>query len=181
MNIDKFWQIIADSKLAHPTDPEDQCDALVQHLGELEEAEIGSFQETLNNELDKVCTEPHVSAVCFLLDLRYDFENEAVTDSIQNTFAWLVLQGQARFDAFVSTPDTLANGLEKNEEGEWVCECESLHYVCDNAYEQKTQKDDFFDIYDPWSGFLIEPDFEKLSSASTWAAKYPEIAKSRTK
>lgn len=161
-----FWNLIATSK-AQTADVEAQADWLIEHLvKDFKVKEIFEYQRELEKAVHSLSTAKMWLAAEFLMAID---DEEELDERFPGFCAWVVAQGKEVVERAIENPDDLADLLEINEEGEFVCECEMMLYVADNAYEMKTGEEDFYDKYDDQDvifeiagDFPAEVDFEQI-------------------
>ncbi|PJF44859.1 MAG: molybdenum metabolism regulator [Phototrophicales bacterium] len=136
MNTEQFWQLI---ESVHNTDTcLDKCDLLVEKLQAYSVEDILSFQHQLDQAMVKSYTSL-LWAAAYLL-------TEGCSDDCFDYFrAWLILNGRAFYERAVQSPDELSQLL--TDEMLDNLECEELLGVAFSAYQEKTDKDDFYDVY----------------------------------
>lgn len=65
-------------------------------------------------------------------------------DGFEDFRAWVISRGQKIFEEACKNPESLEKYINKDNIGE--CEAEMLNYAACEVYEQKTGKDDFYEI-----------------------------------
>lgn len=171
MNEQIFWQLIADSK-NKTNDIEEQAEELVQILMKRSVKDIIGFQKIFEAQLETMCEAKLYAAAYYIMAIDEEEENEEDEDRFSYFCAWLIGQGEEIAKKAIADPDTLAEILEVNEDGECICECEMMLYVADNAYEMKTGEEDFYDKFES------EPIFElrgELEEGADYATLFPKL------
>ncbi len=171
MNDQLFWQLIAEAK-EKTNDVEAQVEALVQILMKRPVKEIIGFQKIFEQKLESMCEAKLFAAAYYIMAIDEEEENESDDDRFSYFCAWLLAQGQEIVEKAIADPDSLADILEVNDEGECICECEMMLYVADNAYEMKTGDEDFYEK------FQSDPIFElrgELEEGADYESLFPKL------
>ncbi len=129
MTQDEFWQHI---RATRRLDSDDHAERLATRLAKLPVPEILAFGMLWETYLAKAYTWP-------LWGAAYLVNGGCSDDGFDYFRVWLLLQGQAVFDAALKDPDTLATHLKGDAEVE--AECNPAY----DAYAVATGKDDYFD------------------------------------
>lgn len=176
MDIEAFWQLIADS-LEHAPGRVPRQDYLRDRLARLAPPEIVAFQALLDQISDQAYTwDLWGAAMRILGGLCSD-------DGFEDFRLWLVGHGRAVFEQAVAEPDTLAKvpaiarlaGRPRRDwdsKGEWP-EWESLDTVAAGAYNQVTGCDDDCDeeFYDAVESVLSKVDFRRDPAGERWDSR----------
>lgn len=169
MNELRFWEIIAHG-LQTANDTEEQADLIIETLIKSPVKDIVEFQRILEKQWEKCSTAKLYAACRFILDIS---DEEEADDRFPNFCGWVLSLGKEAFHAAIENPDSLAPFLKKNEEGDFICECEMMMFLADNAYEMKTGEEDFYEKFD--SELDYEMQGEELDKKE-YAAAFPAIA-----
>ncbi|MDX2216573.1 MAG: DUF4240 domain-containing protein [Oculatellaceae cyanobacterium bins.114] len=130
---DDFWQLIEASKTESGGDIYEQLETLKAQLCKLTNAEIVSFDTILHRLLNK-------SFEARLWGAAYIINGGCSDDGFDYFRGWLIAQGQAIFEQALENPDSLADVVDIENQD---VQCEEIWYVAQEAYEEKTGKDDF--------------------------------------
>lgn len=132
MDNKQFWQII---ELA-----EQDAGKLLQTLTVLDPEAILAFNRHFRVYMAKAYTSSLWAAAYIV--------NGGCSDDCFDYFrAWLIAQGNEVYENAVANPDSLILIADQIENEEGGCELEAFIYVPERAYEVKTQRDDFFEVY----------------------------------
>lgn len=155
MNEAKFWQFIEEAKQKTP-DVEAQCDWMIDNMVQLSVKDMIRYQQMFEKKMEDLSFAKLWLAAQYILDSETE---EDMEERYPYFSAWIIAQGQEVFEKTKENPDNLAAFLSKNEEGEFVCECEMMLYIADNAYEMKTGEEDFYEKFEGEPFFEIIGDF----------------------
>jgi Protein of unknown function (DUF4240) len=126
MNIEEFWRLIENSKRG-VDDCDEQSQKLSELLAELEPQEIAGFDAIMRQQLIEA----------YRWDLwaaAYIINGGCSDDGFEYFRGWLIAQGQDYFEAALKNPEDAAAGVSEGGD----VECESILYVANQAYEEKT-------------------------------------------
>ena len=130
MDVDRFWQLIEESR-REAGDCEEQARVLTARLEPLPPEEIVSFQ----THLDARRRESYrwdIWAVAYII-------NGGCSDDGFDYFrGWLIAQGRDFFEMVLRTPERVGEGVPAGAEHDYDHQCESMLYVAHEAYESKT-------------------------------------------
>lgn len=129
MTQDEFWQHI---KATRRIDPDEHAERLAARLAKLPVDEILEFGRHWEEALAKAHTWQ-------LWGAAYLVNGGCSDDGFDYFRTWLVLQGQAVYDAALADPDSLVRHLKGDAEVE--AECMPAY----DAYAAVTGKEDYFD------------------------------------
>jgi predicted DNA-binding WGR domain protein len=130
MTEDDFWNLIEETKAKSQGDIYEQVEHLRTRLRQLSNTEIFSFHAILHRLLSE-------SFQARLWGAAYIINGGCGDDGFDYFRGWLIAQGREVFYAALQDPDSLADVAEAD------AECEEIWYVAQEAYEEKTGKDDF--------------------------------------
>jgi hypothetical protein len=130
MTQDEFWQHI---KATRRIDPDEHAERLANRLAKLPVDDILAFGKQWEAALAKANTWK-------LWGAAYLINGGCSDDGFEYFRCWLLLQGQAVYDAALADPDTLAAYLKGDAEVE--AECTPAY----DAYAAVTGKEDYFDV-----------------------------------
>ena len=126
MNVEGFWQLIENSKRG-VDDCDEQSEKLSALLTELESQEIIDFDTIMRQQL--------IEAYRWdLWAVAYIINGGCSDDGFEYFRGWLIAQGKDYFEAALKNPE---NAAARVSEGGDV-ECESILYVANQVYEEKT-------------------------------------------
>ena len=124
MNEETFWSLISEASVRTP-DLSERCEKLVARLIRFKKTDIVKFSKLLHGFVG--------------LAYRYDLLGVATIvndgcsdDGFDYFLAWLVFQGQERFEAILADPSSIAGWIKKGQ----VSEAEELMYVAGEAYAE---------------------------------------------
>lgn len=160
MNEQLFWQLIDEAK-AKTTNVEDQAEELVQILIKRTVKEIIGFQKVFETQLEALCEAKLFAAAYYIMAIDEEEEEDEEDDRFSYFCAWLIAQGKEVTQKAIENPDSLADILTVNEDGECICECEMMLYVADNAYEMKTGNEDFYEKFESDPIFELRGEIEE--------------------
>jgi len=161
MSEEVFWDIIEETK---SDDPQDQLDRLVELLSSGSVEEILGFDYRLCKFLEKSYN-PDLWAAAYIVC------GGASDDGFDYFRAWLISKGKEVYESALENPDSLISVFEKMEETDFP-ENEEILYAPIDAYEQITNKDDFYDVADSY-----DDDFPILEIELNWDEDDPESMK----
>ncbi|MCL2141799.1 MAG: DUF4240 domain-containing protein [Methanimicrococcus sp.] len=161
MSEEVFWDLIEETK---SDDPQDQLDHLVELLSSKSVEEILGFDYRLDKFLEKSYNPNLWAAGYIVCDGMSD-------DSFDYFRAWLISKGKDVYESALKNPDSLINVFEKMNETDFP-ENEEILYAGLDAYEQVTEKEDFYDVIDSY-----EDDFQILEIELNWDEDDPETLK----
>ena len=191
MDIDAFWQLIADS-LEHAPGRAARGHYLQGRLAALAPDSIVAFQAFLDQACDRALTWDLWGAAMRI------FGGWCSDDGFEYFRLWLIGRGRVTFERAVTMPDSLATvpairrlaGRHRREwdnDEEWP-EWETLDYIAARAYHLVTSTDDecgedFYDAVESRLGgttFRRHPEGERWDAADepTAALKIPALAAS---
>ncbi|MGW2713261.1 DUF4240 domain-containing protein [Streptomyces argyrophyllae] len=130
MDETEFWELIDATREAAGGDPEEQADALVERLLQLEPDLVLDFARHFEARYNRAYRWDLWGAAWLLLDGCSD-------DAFDFFRCWLIGQGREVFEGAVHEPDALAGLLDDFDE-EVDGDGEELGYAADEAYEQLT-------------------------------------------
>ncbi|MFN0203920.1 MAG: DUF4240 domain-containing protein [Bacteroidia bacterium] len=172
MNETTFWDWIDKSYQREKGDTELQADWLIDNLQKATKEDLIGFHQQFLRQLDKVYRTDFQSICAYILKDDLSDEDEERFDYF---CAWLISLGRKNFDAILQNPDAMADFLEKDQElDECVCESETMLYIADIAYEEKTGKDDFYDLFDAEVVLMLKG---SPIAANAIPQKFPNIAR----
>ncbi|HWL39821.1 MAG TPA: DUF4240 domain-containing protein, partial [Gemmatimonadaceae bacterium] len=131
MTSDLFWRIIEKTR-KEVSDSDEHADRIVDTLGQFGETDLIAFDRLLSERL----AESHrydLWAVAFIA-LR-----GCSDDAFDYFQCWLVCQGRRYFESALGTPEKAARRIAPGDEAQF----ERLRSVASEAYEAKTDKQDF--------------------------------------
>lgn len=128
-----FWSLIESSKTDSEGDIYEQLEALRTKLCKLTNAEILSFDSILHRLLNE-------SYESRLWGAAYIINGGCSDDGFDYFRGWLIAQGRDVFYQALQNPESLADVVNIDNQD---VECEEIWYVAQEAYEEKTGKDDF--------------------------------------
>lgn len=177
MNITEFWALIAKSNKDAFGNTEVQADNLITHFVHAPLQESIDFQRHFETQMNRTYRTDLLAMAVFLLG-KSVLDEDADEDRFDYFRGWLIAQGEEAVEKVLQNPDSIANLLEKDENGECICESETILYVGDIAYEERTGKDNFYDLYE------VDSDMEIVLQGKEWdygmanlKAKFPNVAK----
>ncbi|MFI9234810.1 DUF4240 domain-containing protein [Streptomyces cinnamoneus] len=130
MDETEFWELIDSARETAEGDPEDQADALVEKLMQLDPDAVLDFARHFEARYNRAYLWDLWGAAAVLLD--------GASDDVFDYFrCWLIGQGREVFEGAVHEPDTLADLLD-DFDPEVDGDGEDLGYAADEAYEQLT-------------------------------------------
>jgi hypothetical protein len=127
MDMDTFWNLIDESRVAGRGDVTDQADFIVGKLLQLPEIEIVAFQ-SIFWQLMAGAYDANLWGAAEIIGCGCG------DDGFKDFRAWLIAQGKERYEMALANPESLVDlvNLDQNaQEGD-------LLYVANSAYEQKT-------------------------------------------
>lgn len=130
MDETEFWELIDATREAAGGDPEEQADALVERLLQLEPDLVLDFARHFEARYNRAYRWDLWGAAWLLLDGCSD-------DAFDFFRCWLIGQGREVFEGALHEPDALAELLGDFDE-EIDGDGEELGYAADEAYEQLT-------------------------------------------
>ncbi|GAA0462236.1 DUF4240 domain-containing protein [Streptomyces sp. NPDC046215] len=130
MDETEFWELIDSSREAAEGDAEEQADALVERLMQLDPERVVDFARHFEARYNRAYLWELWGAAAVLL-------NGASDDVFDYFRCWLIGQGREVFEGAVHDPDQLAELLEDFDD-EVDGDGEDLGYAADEAYEQLT-------------------------------------------
>ncbi|MFF8727780.1 DUF4240 domain-containing protein [Streptomyces sp. NPDC015171] len=130
MDETEFWELIDASRAAAEGDPEEQADALVDRLLQLDPELVLDFARHFEARYNRAYRWDLWGAAWLLLDGCSD-------DAFDFFRCWLIGQGREVFEGALLDPDGLAELLGEFDE-EIDGDGEELGYAADEAYEQLT-------------------------------------------
>ncbi|GGT01785.1 DUF4240 domain-containing protein [Streptomyces cinerochromogenes] len=130
MDETEFWELIDSSREAAEGDPEEQADALLERLLQLDPELVLDFARHFEARYNRAYRWDLWGAAWLLLDGCSD-------DAFDFFRCWLIGQGREVFEGALHEPDALA-GLLGEFDGEVDGDGEELGYAADEAYEQLT-------------------------------------------
>lgn len=136
MTNEQFWQIIETAQRKAAGDSWEQGAIIGVALEELSDIEILSFDQMLQLNLNRAYTFDMMIASFIIL-------SHTSEDAFEDFRAWLILQGKRKFETAIQWPDTMAQFLRRSDV--LKINGESLLLAPATAYENVTQKDDFYD------------------------------------
>lgn len=164
MTSEQFWAIV--DRVVSP-DPEEATDALTAELEALGPEAVLAFESQFIEQMRRSNTYLHVAAAEAVMGFTSD-------DVFVSFRTWVLYQGQAVYDAFVTDPDSLApHGPEDDEQ---VGAAEELEFTPLDVWSTLTGRDpddgdsalpDHGSVYDEPSGTPID--------ASELSARFPRL------
>jgi len=133
---DSFWQIMEDSKEAS-NNAEKQSELIHDGLLTTSESEIAAFGRLFN----KLHSEAYTSD---LWAIGFTLNGGCSDDAFTYFRCWVVMQGKEFYTTMMGNPEDIVDQLDLNDE--LYNECESMLYVTKDAYEEKSGKDDYYDL-----------------------------------
>ncbi|MFG3016407.1 DUF4240 domain-containing protein [Streptomyces cinerochromogenes] len=130
MDETEFWELIDSSREAAEGDPEEQADALLDRLLQLDPELVLDFARHFEARYNRAYRWDLWGAAWLLLDGCSD-------DAFDFFRCWLIGQGREVFEGALHEPDALAGLLAEFDE-EIDGDGEELGYAADEAYEQLT-------------------------------------------
>ncbi|MFF5531167.1 DUF4240 domain-containing protein [Streptomyces cinerochromogenes] len=130
MDETEFWELIDSSREAAEGDPEEQADALLDRLLQLDPELVLDFARHFEARYNRAYRWDLWGAAWLLLDGCSD-------DAFDFFRCWLIGQGREVFEGALHEPDALAGLLGEFDE-EIDGDGEELGYAADEAYEQLT-------------------------------------------
>ncbi len=127
---DDFWRLIEETKVKSQGDVYEQVDLLRNRLRKLSNAEIFSFHVILRRLLNE-------SFQARLWGAAYIINGGCSDDGFDYFRGWLIAQGREVYYRALQDPESLVDATGTD------VECEAIWYVAQEAYEEKTGKDDF--------------------------------------
>jgi hypothetical protein len=131
MSEPRFWKLIADARQAKKFHT-----ALTAALKALSPDEIIGFQNTLRRKLLEAYKFPVLAA-------NFIIQSYTSDDVFEDFRAWLVSQGQERFEAALSDPESICDWHERDEVDDM--DGESMLFVAQKAYAEHGDEEDFSD------------------------------------
>lgn len=119
MALDRFWQLVAGT-YAH--DPDEQAAALEPRLRGLSTADLTGYQRRYVQLADALATPEHYAAAQVLM-------GSVSSDVFVDLRTWVVFQGRASYEAFLTDPDSMADWGPTDDEQ--VGAAEALEYLPD--------------------------------------------------
>ncbi|MEU7133949.1 DUF4240 domain-containing protein [Streptomyces sp. NPDC046261] len=130
MDETEFWELIDSARETAGGDAEDQADALVEKLTQLDPDAVLDFARHFEARYNRAYLWDLWGAAAVLLD--------GASDDVFDYFrCWLIGQGREVFEGAVHDPDALAELLDDFDE-EVDGDGEDLGYAADEAYEALT-------------------------------------------
>lgn len=170
MTIEEFWQII-DQARKTTTNVDDQVDLIIETLLKKPVKEMIAYQGHFEAQMERLSNVPLWLAGQYVMNIHDETEME---ERFPYFCAWIITQGDDAITSVVENADNLAPFLEKGLDNEWVCECEMMLYVADNAYEMKTGKEDFYELFEAEPFFEIKGEFPE--EAPDYNLLFPKIS-----
>ena len=177
MNITEFWALIAKSHKEAFGNTEVQADNLITHFVHAPLQESIDFQLLFESQMNRTYRADLLAMAVFLLG-KSVLEEDADEDRFDYFRGWLIAQGEEAVENALKNPDSIANLLEKDEKGECICESETILYIGDIAYEERTGKDNFYDLCEGHSEVeVVLQGKEWRYDMANLKAKFPNVAK----
>lgn len=132
-----FWNIIERAKKISNGDTTYQAELVTEMLAGRPLADIVKFGNIFSKLHRKTYRSDWWAAA-------YIINSGCSDDGFEDFRAWVISRGQKAFEEAVKDPESLVKHVNKNNMGE--CEAELLIYAALEAYDQKTDKDDFYDV-----------------------------------
>ncbi|MBX7241442.1 MAG: DUF4240 domain-containing protein [Bacteroidia bacterium] len=171
MKIEQFWEIIDETR-KNAVDLEDHMDFLIEELLKKSVKEIISYQGHFEAQMERLSNVPLWLAGLYIMNIQDETEME---EQFPYLCAWIITQGKEAVDAVIENADNIAPYLTKDKStSQWNCECEMMLYVADNAYEMKTGKEDFYELFDSEPFFEIKGEFPE--STPDYILMFPKIS-----
>ena len=131
MTEDRFWQLIKDARHG-----DDFYATLRETLTNESADDIISFQNILRRKLVDAYTFPVLMA-------NFVIQSYVSDDVFEDFRAWLVTQGRERFESALTNPDSICDWFVRDDvDG---IDGETMLLICQNAYEQYGDEDEFFE------------------------------------
>jgi hypothetical protein len=127
----RFWSLIAEARQAKKFHK-----ALTAKLKALPPDEIVGFQNTLHRKLRDAHTFPVLAA-------NFIIQSYTSDDVFEDFRAWLVSQGQERFESAVADPESICAWHERDDVEDM--DGEAMLFVAQEAYEEYGDDEDFFE------------------------------------
>lgn len=165
MDTDRFWQLV---DAAASPDPESAAESLHTALSALPPDEVLAFEAEFVRQMGRSNTMVHLGAAETIMG----FTSEDVFVSFRT---WVLAQGRAVYDAFVTDPDSLAgHGPEDDEQ---VGAAELVEGVALDVWGAQTGRDPFADDSDVTAGDSLydEPTGTRLAESER-VARFPRLA-----
>lgn len=162
MNETIFWQLIEKSRQKSDGEIDEQIEILTQTLTKHSIKEIIEFY--------RIFWKFYVTS--YTSDLwaaAYIIVGGCSDDGFDYFRSWLIAQGEKTFHQAIKNPEILVDVLKDND----YPECEEMGYVAINAYEEKTEKDDFYDLVGELSFPHLELDWQE--NDKDLAQKFPKL------
>lgn len=128
MNEARFWQIVSESARNEP-DPQSQATALRAALDRLTPQEIEAFADIFDELMRR-------SYRWDLWGAGFVVEGGMSDDGFEYFRRWLISRGKTAFEKVSADPDSLADIIPDDHDGEF--EFEEFRYVADEAWANKT-------------------------------------------
>jgi hypothetical protein len=128
----RFWMLIEEARAGRNFDK-----ALGAKLDKLPVKEIIAFENALQRRLRDAYTFPVLAA-------NFIIQSYTSDDVFEDFRAWLVTQGQERFEAAVADPESICDWLKRSKV-EGIDGSMMLLLACD-AYEDHGDEEDFFEL-----------------------------------
>ena len=128
MPADRFWQVIGKTT-QYQADPERQLEALRQVLRGLTVTEIEAFERAFHRQQRRAYSWD-------LWGAAYVMNGGASDDGFEYFQRWLVSKGRTAFEAAIADPDSLAEMIAPDPQGD--CEFEQFANVASDIWKEKT-------------------------------------------
>lgn len=132
MTDNRFWTLIEEARSRRDFDK-----ALGAKLAALSAEEIIAYENALQRKLRDAYTFPVLAA-------NFIIQSYTSDDVFEDFRAWLVTQGQERFEAAVADPESICDWLKRSK-FEGIDGSTMLLLACD-AYEEHGDEEDFFEL-----------------------------------
>lgn len=171
MKIEEFWKIIENAKNETP-DVEAQIDCIIEVLLKKSVKDMIAYQNHFEAQMEKLSNVSIWLAGEYIMNITDETEME---ERFPYFCAWIITLGKEALEAVVENTDNIASFIEKDgQTEEWICECEMMLYVADNAYEMKTGKEDFYEQFEAEPFFEIKGDFP--DTTPDYVLMFPNIS-----
>lgn len=132
----QFWELISEARKKSKGEFDKQIEIIVSKLVNLPVEEIIDY--------DRIFSMYHVQSYNSKLWASAYIINGGCSDDGFDYFrAWLISMGQKVYHDALENPESLAKVVKEDEAGD--VEFEDFLYVAQDAYKQKTHKEDFYD------------------------------------
>jgi hypothetical protein len=124
MNEETFWSLITEAAV-RTLDLSERCEKLIARLTRFKKADIVKFSKLLHGFIAQAYRYDLLAVATIVNDGSSD-------DGFEYFLAWLVFQGQQRFEATIADPSSIVSWIKKGQDSE----AEELLYVAAEAYAE---------------------------------------------